>query len=79
MKKEYGITLKIFYDIPLEDQDESVKKFDSLVEALDPWALTCLYRATITGKSTATALALLKSELTIEGAVKVARCDEEFQ
>lgn len=59
MNDEFGINLKIWYNIPLENQDPSVSKLGPILEELDPFVLCALSQTARLSKSTALALMLL--------------------
>jgi len=81
LKDKFGVSLKVFYEIPLEAQDQSVMKIKPLLKGLDPYVLTSLYSIASAGKSSAIALAMLYMEpgqISIKEAVDIARVDENF-
>lgn len=80
MEREFGVKLKVFYDINIEPQHSSVTRVVPLIRQLDTFALFSLYSVSQQSKSTAIALSfLLRSELSIEEAVNIARVDENYQ
>lgn len=66
LKNDFGITMKIFHTIQLEDQDPSIKKIGDILAKLDQYVISSLYSVATSSKSTAIALAfILKDELSI--------------
>ena len=43
LKKNYDINLKIWYNIELGRQDESVKHIDSVLDKIDPWTMMTVH------------------------------------
>lgn len=43
MKSEFDVHLKVWYNIPLEDQHESVDNILPVIDQLDPWALNSIF------------------------------------
>lgn len=80
LQREFGVKLKVFHDIQIEPQDSSVTKIVPLLRTVDHYVLFSLYTVAQQAKSTAIALAfLLKNEISIEEAVRIARVDENYQ
>lgn len=88
MKAQFNVNLKVWYNIPLEAQDESVENIISVIDSLDSWVLNSVFQSAVACKSTALALALIWRDgsglsnttfekLTLEDAVKIARVDEQ--
>lgn len=43
MKNQFSINLKVWYNIPLEEQHPSVDNIIPIIESLDPWALNSVF------------------------------------
>jgi chaperone required for assembly of F1-ATPase len=86
MRDEFKVNLKVWYNIPLEDQHESVDNIIPLVASLDPWVLNSLFQSAVACKSTALAMSLIwrdgsglasQEKMSLAEAVSVARVDEQ--
>lgn len=88
MREEFEVNLKVWYNIPMEDQHESVDNIIPLIASLDPWVLNSLFQSAVACKSTALAMSLIwrdgsglastinKEKMSLAEAVSVARVDE---
>jgi hypothetical protein len=43
MRREFGVQLKVWYNIPVEEQHPSVDNIISVVEKFDPWVLNSVF------------------------------------
>lgn len=86
MSKEFDVNLKVWHNIALEDQHESVDNIIPRVAELDPWVLNSVFQASVACKSAALGLALVWQSgcglsnydyMSLEQAVNIARIDEK--
>jgi len=43
LSSEFDVNLKVWHNIALEDQDQSVDKIIPILERLDPWVLNSVF------------------------------------
>jgi len=74
------VTLKVWYNMRLDEQDKSVSNIVPVIEQLDPMVLNSVYQIATLSKSTSLALMLIyQPQLSLKDAIKIARVDEQHQ
>lgn len=58
LREKFEIRLKVWHNIPLEAQDESVSNISPVLMNIDPLALNTVYQVSQASKSAALGLAL---------------------
>ena len=74
------MTLKVWYNMRLDEQDKSVSNIVPVIEQLDPMVLNSVHQIATISKSTSLALMFIyQPHLSLSDAIKIARVDEQHQ
>ncbi len=74
------MTLKVWYNMRLDEQDKSVSNIVPVIEQLDPMVLNSVHQIATLSKSTSLALMLIyQPQLSLRDAIKIAKVDEQHQ
>ena len=90
IRDQFNVNLKVWHNIPLEDQDTSVHNIVPVIESLDPWVLNSVFQCSQATKSAAVSFKLiwrgaseieapLSEKYSLEDAIRCARVDEQHQ